>query len=321
MEKLKDLEIELKKSKGKPGGFPRDINFSFDADGKILRAELQGSLDKKNCRRFDPWTFAYLAEVNSKTNAKISNVIFSINIGDANNTQNKLNLESLKRRLSFLNANNEDIQIELFVDNEKANLYDRKSLFNRPANEIIRSKISKRNDDDEPGLLEKAFQAFLYGRGLKIRTNDRLAILGEDFYQMKGKDVGILREFPTGVFNGKVTDSTRILPTEFIDLVTRNKWGNLSIIELKLDNSELEVISQILDYGLFFSCYRNQLMETPSISETFDVKFVKAADIFCYVVNNYFHPRFDSILQFYSIKTKNYGFVLKKIVLGETMEI
>ena len=52
----------------------------------------------------------------------------------------------------------------------------------------------------------------------------------------------------------KVAIRTQVLPTEFVDIVTLNKWGYLSVIELKLDDSQLEVVSQLLDYALFFRC-------------------------------------------------------------------
>jgi len=319
MEGLKDFELELIKSKGK--GYPRDINFSFDDNGKTLRSELVENFNKKDFRRFDPYTLACLSDVNKITGVKISNVVLMINQDNHTDKLFTLNLESLKRRISFLGINNGDIHFELLLNDKKIDLYDKKSLFDRPANEIIRTKVSNRSDDDTPKLLEKAFQAFLFGKDLDTRTNDRLAILGEDFYKMKGKEVGILREFPTGVFNKEVADSTRILPTEFVDLVTLNKWGNLSVIELKLDNPELEVISQTLDYGLYFACYRKLLMEMPCIAETFEVGKIQNEPIFCYVANNRFHPRFNDIQRYYSTDNKNYGFCLKKVVLGETAEI
>ena len=325
---LNGFEKELKKSKEKRI-YPRDINFSFEDNGKTLRAELTGKLDKKDFRRFDPWTLACLSEMHEKCGSKVSKIDFIVNKGKTTDKQFKLNFEALRRRLSFLSLNN-NIQLclkvgEYNVDScKEVSLYDKKSLFHRPDNELIHSKISKRSDDNEPNLLEKAFQAFLYGKGLKTRTNDRLAILGEDFYKMKGKEVGILREFPTGVFEDKISDSTRILPTEYVDIVTLNKWGNLSVIELKLDNPELEVISQILDYGIYFACYRKQIAAMPDVVNVFNsgnLKRLQNSGIFCYVVNNRFHPRFNDILKFYSIKNKNYGFTLKKVILGETTEI
>jgi len=53
---LKNYEQELKKLKRH--GFPRDINFSFDNNGKTLRSELVDNFSKKDFRRFDPYTLA-----------------------------------------------------------------------------------------------------------------------------------------------------------------------------------------------------------------------------------------------------------------------
>jgi len=78
---------------------------------------------------------------------------------------------------------------------------------------------------------------------------------------LKNKELGrIIREFPTGVFKDTISQNNRILPTEFIDVVTFNKHGNLAVIEIKLNDSQLEVIAQLLDYALFFRCYRDDLL-------------------------------------------------------------
>lgn len=322
MKNLKDFEQYLNTNKGKSDGFPRDINFSFSNDGKTLHSELVGKQNKKDIRRFDPWTFAVIAELKRMVGIDVSNVKFKINKSNNTDKNFNLNFQSLRRRLSFLSINNKNIKLELALNGENIALDNKKTLFDRPNNEIIRiKKISQRSEDNDQNLIEKAFQSFLYGKGLKERTNDRLALLGEDFYQMKGKAVRVLREFPTGVFNNEVTDSNRLLPTEFVDIVTLNKWMKLAVVELKVDNSELEVISQILDYGLFFTCYRNQIFQIPDIKNAFNINQNDKSDIFSYVANNRFHPHFDNILPFYSTKNKNYGFQLRKIVMGETTQI
>ena len=318
---IKSFEQELVNTKEKSRNFPRDINFSFSATGKELRSELTGKISKNDFRGFEPWTLACIVEAKQKTGIDVSKVIFAVAKPQKTDRSFDLNFESFRRRLSFLSINNPAIKFELELNGNKVILDDKKALFNRPANEIIRSEISEHSEENNPKFLEKAFQSFLYGKELEIRTNERLAILGEDFYKMKGKDVGILREFPTGVFNEKIADATRIMPTEFVDLITLNKWGNLAVLELKVDNSVLEVISQILDYGLFFACYRNLIAEIPVIKNTFNTKQIEKDDIFCYVVNNRFHLRFDGIMPFYSTKNKSYGFCFRKVILGETSEI
>ena len=106
-------------------------------------------------------------------------------------------------------------------------------------------------------------------------------------------------------------------PTEFVDIVTLNKWGQLSVIELKLDDSKLEVISQILDYGLYFACYHDKLLKF--LSDHSGIKPIKDG-IMCYVVNNYYHQRFDNVFKYYSTKSKSYKFKLLKVVLGDIKE-
>lgn len=122
-------------------------------------------------------------------------------------------------------------------------------------------------------------------------------------------------KFPTGAFLNTKSKETRILPTEFIDLVTQNKHGELSIVELKLNDSQLEVMSQLLDYSLFFACYHDKLAGL--IQEKLGGSS-KKKKICCYVANNYFHPKFDSICRLYSPRNNKIPFSIKKITLGHT---
>jgi hypothetical protein len=158
----------------------------------------------------------------------------------------------------------------------------------------------------------------LFGKGLgtESRTNDRLAILGEHFFQLKKKKYGVMREFPTGVYMSTKSRSNQITPTEFVDIVTLNRRGELSVIELKLDDSNLEVMSQILDYALFFRCYKSKLLKLMK-KDSSGLK-PRKGNIMCYVVNNRFHKRFDAIFQYYKPNNQAYGFQIFKVVLGYT---
>ena len=109
------------------------------------------------------------------------------------------------------------------------------------------------------------------------------------------------------------TDRSRILPTEFVDIVTLNKHGQLAIIELKLNDTQLEAIAQLVDYSLFFRCYRDRLW--PIVAEKLGTT-PKGSDIICYIVNNYFHKRFDNVLRYYSPKNGSHGFKIIKTLLG-----
>jgi len=197
-----------------------------------------------------------------------------------------------------------------------------KELLKRPPNEIVRNDYNERRDDDKPGRLEKDFQAYLFGKGKHdtIRTNERLAILGEDFRDLNRKKdpFTMEREFPTGVFDGKKSRKTRILPTDFIDVVSFNKWRELSLIELKVNDSSLPVISQSVDYALFFAAYRKQLCD---VLKKKLGRSPKRKAFVCYIANNCFHKRFDCVAKYYSPINKKVPFRIKKVVLGCTVEV
>jgi len=114
-----------------------------------------------------------------------------------------------------------------------------------------------------------------------------------------------------------VSTRNQLTPTEFVDIVTLNRRGYLSVIELKLDDPKLEVMSQLLDYALYFACYGDKILNV--LNDNSDLRPAKDR-IMCYVVNNRFHPRFDDIFQYYSTKEKSYKFQIFKVILGDTRE-
>jgi len=222
------------------------------------------------------------------------------------------------------------LQFELVLNGKSEILYNSIDLINRPNNEKVILQFKKRETDDTPGRLEKDLQAFLFGKsimdGKTSLTDDdlmkiyrRLAVLGTDFFGLN-KSYGLIREFPTGVFNGNISNKTRILPTYFVDVIGFNNRRELAVIELKLNDTKLEVISQLLDYMLFFISYKNQIAEVikkyvgpKHYPEGFEKK-----PIAVYVANNRFHPNFEKIKQFYAPKDEKFGFKLYQIILGET---
>lgn len=300
----------IEKVKGRPSGWPGCFNYDF-VKGTV-KISLTKKCDNTSLRQIDPWGLAFVKEAEKEIGCKVEKIMFSI---EKYEEGYKYYVESLLRRLSFLNFNNQNIVFELKLNGKEKNLYEKDLLFNRPREEIIDDKKKERSDKDTPGRLEKDFQAFLYGKSHKndLRTNERLAILGDDFYDMKSKKFGIAREMPTGVYDTKISEKTRILPTNFVDVVTLNKYGQLSVIEIKVNDSKLEVISQILDYALFFMCYLNKIQP---LLKANNINVGKKKDIICYVVNNHFHKRFHPIKDYYSTKGKEYGFTLKEVLLG-----
>lgn len=286
--------------------------FDYDIIGNTIVIEMN-TVKKSLFRQIDAWGLAVLAYAQEQLdmNYDLKMVI--------KNKEDKFlyHLEALRRRVSYLNINN-DFNIKLIYGDESINLYKEDSLYQRPENEVIRTAYNEDHAKDKPGKkIEKDFQVFLFGNYKeKDKTNERLAVLGYDFYNLHKKNYGIIREFPTGVFNNEVTQKNRVLPTEFIDIVTINKSRGIAVIELKLNDPSLSVISQLLDYSLFFRCYLNQLL--PTLKERIYNSLKE--DITCYVVNNHFHPKFDSIVKYYTNQSLKYHFKIKKVTLGHYVE-
>jgi len=317
---INELVEEVKSKSGRARGWPQDLKYKIENDS--ITISLDSHLDsKKTMRRIDPWGLAFLVYAESRCNVKIHRIKFSIS-GNSSDIwiQNRLvpNIEAFRRRISFLNINNIDLDFEIIINDVLSSLYSESSLFNRPENEIIRTTLNK-PQDNQVGRLEKDFQTWLNANDVKDaqqradNTNTRLAVLGSDFFQLNKKKFGILREFPTGSFENHISNSARILPTEFVDIVTLNKFGHLAVIELKLNDSQLEVIAQLTDYALFFRCYREKLL--PAMEEHLRHS-LKSKSIVCYVVNNHFHDRFDEVLKFYTPSHHQWEFMIKKVLLG-----
>jgi len=316
-----ELIKEVASKAGKPGGWPNYFNYDIKNDSIVISFVFK-KLDKKAVRRLDPWGLAFLAEVEAKCGTEIKGIKFVLE-GPIDKIQhdNRLipDLEAFRRRVSFLSINNQSLRVEITINGEPVELDDVKKLFNRPQNEIIHESFNRKAQDNQAGRLEKDFQTWLFANDIKdeqmktANTNERLAVLGEDFYRLKKRKFKLVREFPTGAFHEKITNNSRILPTEFVDVVSLNKHGNLAVIELKLNDSQLEVIAQLLDYSLFFRCFRDKLLPiiTSHLGATPNNK-----EIVCYVVNNHYHPRFDAVLKYYSTKENTLGFKIKKVTLG-----
>ncbi|THB80155.1 MAG: hypothetical protein D3926_08605 [Desulfobacteraceae bacterium] len=326
---VKDVIEEVNRTRGVSGGWPSVFKYDYEESGRkariLLNTEEAFNKDKKKTlRQLDSWGFAFYSHLNT-SGIPVEQLCFAI---DFNIDIYLPDFEAFKRRLSYLNLNNE-FEISLWINKEGQRLYSADGLFNRPENEVVRDlgSINPGGDDDKPGRLEKDFQAFLFGRGLHgdqdnpDRSSERLALLGEDFFNLKktlnAEQRWLFREFPTGVFNEKIENQSRIMPTEFVDLVGLNKNGRLSVIELKVNDPKLEVMSQLLDYALFFRTYLWNDVKKNGCFQTGNP--IKRWDYFiCYVVNNHYHPRFDNVFfNYFSPKDPGLNeFAFVKLTLG-----
>lgn len=315
---------DLRTKKGKSGGWPQYFDYLATESEVVIRLTDLSKSRKKRLRGIDPWGFAFLDHLIENVNFKPETLRF-----DIAQELKSYELESLLRRVSYLANINQSLGIELFYDNKSQPLISVDEIKNKNSSEIIRSEIGSRSADDKAGRIEKDFQTFLFGKGLdsETQTNERLAVLGLDFYKLNNKNFWIYREYPTGAFHGdsqsnKLKDSDRILPTEFIDVVTLNKNRELAVIELKVNDPALEVISQTLNYGLFFLAYKDQILDQLNRyldSKSQDSFLKRNVPVICYVVNNHFHPRFEGILKYY--KDPKRDIRIKVITLGHVNEV
>jgi hypothetical protein len=292
-------------------GWPRDIIYKAIDEANAVKVIISttNTASKGVLKRIDPWGFAFLNEVKNITGNKLIEMKFCIHL-----SKEALQYEALKRRLSYLAIAN-DLTITLEKNSSPDSLYNEKTLRKRPDSEVVRGSFKPRGDKDKAGRLEKDFQTYLYGKGLhdsekkRDRTNERLALLGPDFVRIAKKCYKVEREFPTGVFDKKLGENNRLLPTEYVDLVSINRNGNLSIIELKFDDPKLEVISQVLNYALFFHSYRSQLTSLVDEKLSYSTKKCK---LVTYLVSNTFHKKFDIVFPYYA----KGPLVMKQVFMG-----
>ena len=315
---------ELYKPRVGSGYFSSLFDYNFDGTQAIVI--LKPTKDNKSYYRLlDVWGLSYLVWLLENRSIEVKIVKFIIPF-----EAEKCKLEALKRRLSFLNINNTDLEIKLEVFGKLITLYNFNELIERPSDELIIPEFAKRRADDKPGKLEKDFQAYLFGKSImdrKLSLSDddlmkiyrRLAVLGSDFYKLQ-KPFGIIREFPTGVFKRRRSKESRILATNFIDVLAFNRNNELALIELKLNDTKLEVLSQLLDYMLFYTSYKEQIIGVVKrhlgdnhYPEGFEKKSING-----YIANNRFHPRFEKIKKYYTPRSDQFGFRLKQITLGQT---
>lgn len=319
---FESLNREVDKKRG-TSGWPSDLTFKATEGADIVEVAVSdaGSATDGFWKRIDPWGFAFFHKAKEVT-TKPLRLTFSLRSPDT--PQAECQYEALKRRVSYLAEANR-LQIALLKGDTEDKLYSIKELTVRPDWETIHQDFKRRGVNDTPGCLEKDFQMWLAGWGLPKEsdarfTNERLALFGCDFVRVSkvksAKDQNgfeVVREFPTGAFKDNVKESNRLLSTEFVDLVTLNKYGDLAVIEIKFDYANLEVISQVLNYALFFHSYRTQL--TPLL----DKKLACAkADrkLVTYLVSNTFHNKFESVWPYYSQPCPKPPLTIRQVIMG-----
>ncbi|WP_243367358.1 hypothetical protein [Fundidesulfovibrio soli] len=304
--------------RGVSGTYP--ANYSYDANiVGVDKLEAICNVDSKpnvtGFRTLDPWFMYFVSALECETNKNVGKICVKFNYEE----DNVCNMRSLGRRLFYLAENN---GWELDFMSAYGNKIELSNGLERESNEIIRVDYNDPGDNKENGRTEKDFQTFLFASSLAAQreghnTNERLAIFGPDFFNLKKKKYPIAREFSTGAFAGEKAQANRILPTYFIDFVTINKYGQLSIIEFKLNDKKMECMAQILDYALFVLIHKKSFID--NLRGPFKSNVKEDGDFVCYIASNAFHKRFSEIEKYYAPNKENkFGFHFKKILLGYT---
>ena len=316
MTNIQNIVEEFNRARSKSKDVPSCLQFSAEENsetGVKVVVCVKTTPAETGLRSVDPWMLVFIHALRTRLpDSPIKRVHVDFKFKPT-----AYEIESFRRRLSYLAINN-GWNATIVVDEKSEDAHQIyktiDELLVRPENEVVRKDIAGRHDNpDSDGKIEKHFQTWLAG---EVRgDNERLSVLSEDFI-IRNARAKVIREFPTGVFDLVISKKSRILPTYWVDLLSLNKRNELAVIELKVNDSKLNVMAQALDYALFFSCYRKQL--TPFLSDLLGPSVCSTSAISCYIANNYFHPRFPEISPFYAPRSKKWPFTFRIIDLGKT---
>lgn len=96
-----------------------------------------------------------------------------------------------------------------------------------------------------------------------------------------------VRQFPANIFDGQINEKARITRKFWIDILTVNTAGQLSVLELKAgDNASLDLLAQAIDYGVFCHLFKKHIAKCwfPEISKASKSK------VAVYCIAEKFHP-------------------------------
>lgn len=96
-----------------------------------------------------------------------------------------------------------------------------------------------------------------------------------------------IRQFPANIFDGQISERTRITRKFWIDILTVNTSNQLSVLELKAGgNASLDLLAQAIDYGIFCHLFKGHIGKCwfPDADKLYKNKIA----VYCIAEN--FHP-------------------------------
>ena len=285
----------------------------FGGESLLVRVKAASKNGSPSLRQVDPYVMLFFSQARAThPEAPVTSITISLDM-----RPRACDLECFRRRFSYL-AQNHGVRALLFVDGSAEGLYlSRNELLGRPAHEVhdLDEMKPRGNSRDSEGRIEKHLQTWLAGEQRK--SNERLAVLGATcFCGHRGVQPRVLREYPTGIFDSKRSNKSRVLPTYWVDLVTVNTAGDLAVVELKVNDKKLDVVAQILDYALFFACYRKQL--AANLTRQLGVTVKAEGRTACYIASNVFHPHFPEVARMYAPAAKTWSFSFHQLEIGRS---
>ncbi|MBN2136272.1 MAG: hypothetical protein JW720_00545 [Sedimentisphaerales bacterium] len=96
----------------------------------------------------------------------------------------------------------------------------------------------------------------------------------------------VIRQFPANIFEGEIAEPKRITRKFWVDMLTVNRFNQLSVVELKAGgNAPLDLLMQAIDYGIVCHLFKNTISDRfPGGHELVQNK------IAIYCVAEKFHP-------------------------------
>lgn len=251
--------------------YPSKINFKKVTDGICVCYKDSSKVEYN----LDIWAISYLLNEELYNNSK-ENIIHldAIDINTPRGLTMGLRLYFLSKyqffkKISFDIKNADEIKEKVEdIGNHSGNKYskyitysDPKEFSSRGTKPLPESRLEKYISEHMSNVFETEFSA----------------------------SVDPLRQFPANIFREKISKENRVTQKFWIDILTVNKFNQLSVIELKAgSNYPLDILIQAIDYGIYCRLFKEHIAK--SFFKNCNTEEIVKNKIAIYCVAEKFHP-------------------------------